>query len=535
MVGPIPSELSSLTRLEVLNLQANRLTGPIPAGFGHLPDLEELWLSRNALSGQVPTELENLTGLTFLDLRNTLLSGPLPESLTRLSALTWLQLEGSGLCVPDAPDFEAWVAAIRDCTGAVCAGSPTFLWVVTQPGPGPLDIVHAVADLDGDGRDDILAGADRERNVGAPEERLAKTTLRILVGEEDGSFTHAPELVDGTIDARVPIVVADDFNGDGRPDLAVFDYGGYVFAERRGYRNPPKLFLSRPDGRLRPSDALADAVRREHELRPDPGYSGPADLHLKSATSGDIDGDGDVDLWVDSIGGRNVSSHFMVNNGDGTFTVDEARAPPELRNNWPEGWYHLQGHLVDVDDDGDRGRNAGVPRPRRRRTDPHGIVVGAARGDGKCGWRAGDVDGGGRGHGDDPGDGNRPRRTERHAVVHGGGGSNRNVLHRPSDSDRGDTDQGHSLHRVAVADRRPAESSKADPVLVDGPRADGGSDADQTCASAGAAPGVGRSVWRGGAHSTGLGRRLAGGRIHPDQGGSPDGVAGGSAGARVKL
>ncbi|MCY4024681.1 MAG: VCBS repeat-containing protein, partial [Acidobacteria bacterium] len=60
------------------------------------------------------------------------------------------------------------------------------------------------------------------------EERLAKTTLPILVGEEDGSFTHAPDLVDGTIDARVPIVVADDFNGDGRPDLAVFD-GGYVF------------------------------------------------------------------------------------------------------------------------------------------------------------------------------------------------------------------------------------------------------------------------------------------------------------------
>ena len=353
LVGPIPAELSSLSRLEHLNLQANRLTGPIPAGFGHLLDLEGLWLSRNALSGQVPTELGNLTGLTFLDLRNTMLSGPLPENLTRLSALTWLQLAGSGLCVPDSPDFEAWVVTIRDFTGAVCGGSPTFLWVVTHPDLGPLDIVHAVADFNGDGRDDILAGEDRERNVGAPEERLTKTTARILVGEEDGSFTYAPELVDGTIDARVPIAVADDFNGDGRPDLAVFDYGGYLFAERRGYGNPPQLFLSSPDGRLRPSDALADAVRREHELRPDPGYSGPADLHLKSATSGDIDGDGDVDLWVDSIGGLNVSSHFMVNNGDGTFTVDEARAPPELRYNWPEGWYHLQGHLVDLDDDGD--------------------------------------------------------------------------------------------------------------------------------------------------------------------------------------
>ena len=105
---------------------------------------------------------------------------------------------------------------------------------------------------------------------------------------------------------------------------------------------------------FRSSDALADAVRREHELRPDPNYSGPADLHLKSVTSGDIDGDGDIDLWVDSIGGANVSSHFMVNNGDGTFTLDVARAPHELRHNpGPEYWYHLEGRLVDLDNDGD--------------------------------------------------------------------------------------------------------------------------------------------------------------------------------------
>ena len=148
-------------------------------------------------------------------------------------------------------------------------------------------------------------------------------------------------------------------------DLAVFDGGVYVNEESVGYGNPPQLWLSDNDGVLRPSEGLADAVRAEHALRPPAGkgLSAPADLHLKSVTSGDIDGDGDIDLWVDSIGGKNVSSHFMVNNGDGTFTVDEERAPTALRyNNPPESWYHLEGRLVDLDNDGDLDLSLGQNR-----------------------------------------------------------------------------------------------------------------------------------------------------------------------------
>ena len=268
-------------------------------------------------------------------------------------------------------------AALLGCSAVDAQPSSgiTFSRVVTDPGLGNLEFVHAVADLNGDGRDDILAGGADGSGV-TPEDRITKkTTLQVLVSVGDGSLRHAPELVEGTIDVCNAVVVADDFNGDTRPDLAVFDAGVYVFAHSLGYGNPPQLFLSSPDGRLRPSNALADAVRREHELRPSPDYSGPDDLHLKSATSGDIDGDGDIDLWVDSIGGANVSSHFMVNNGDGTFTLDEARAPPALLYNPPEAWSLHEGHLVDLDNDGDMDLALGQNRGTSPRTINQSSIV----------------------------------------------------------------------------------------------------------------------------------------------------------------
>ena len=366
LTDSIPAALGQLENLEWLGLDGNALTGSIPADLGNLQYLRGLTFGGNTLSGPVPPEFGNLSSLEDLYPGYTMLSGPLPASMSGLSALESLSLDGSGLCVPDSPAMRAWVATIADFAGAVCEGSASFSRMVSQLDVDRVDFVSAVTDINGDGRDDVLGGEYLEYNTAAPE-RLTKAPLRVFVGERDGSFRHAPELVEGTIDVRRPIVVADDFNGDGRTDLAVFDAGVYVVTRSVGVGNPPQLFLSGQDGRLRPSDALADAVRREHERNhqgPGKGISGPADLHLKSATSGDIDGDGDIDLWVDSIGGANVSSHFMVNNGDGTFTVDEERAPPALRYNWPESWYHLAGHLVDLDNDGDLdlalGQNRGL-------------------------------------------------------------------------------------------------------------------------------------------------------------------------------
>lgn len=152
-------------------------------------------------------------------------------------------------------------------------------------------------------------------------------------------FEAAPDgFIQGTtIRARRPIVVAADLNGDRRLDLAIFDYGVYVAGDESvGIGNPPQLYLTGEDGLLYRSEGLADAVRRHNREYPNPEYSGPADLHVKAAAAGDIDNDGDVDLWVQSIGGANVSVHVMVNNGDETFTLDVRRQRRRVARHPPE-------------------------------------------------------------------------------------------------------------------------------------------------------------------------------------------------------
>ena len=119
-------------------------------------------------------------------------------------------------------------AVIVLCVAAAPAAAQTFSRVETHPGLGTMEHILAVADLNGDGLDDLLLG-DRVHSEppSIPADRLRKVPLRIFISDGDGTFTHAPELVEGEILANRAVVVADDFNLDGKADLAVFDAGAY--------------------------------------------------------------------------------------------------------------------------------------------------------------------------------------------------------------------------------------------------------------------------------------------------------------------
>ncbi|XWS32658.1 hypothetical protein CRYUN_Cryun22dG0008800 [Craigia yunnanensis] len=115
--GKLP-DLSSLTRLRVLDLRENQLdsklpvmphglvtallaknlfSGEIPGQFGISNHLQHLDLSFNHLSGTPPSALFDLPSISYLNLASNMLSGSLPEHLTCGSKLGFVDISSNKL------------------------------------------------------------------------------------------------------------------------------------------------------------------------------------------------------------------------------------------------------------------------------------------------------------------------------------------------------------------------------------------------------------------------------------------------------
>jgi tetratricopeptide (TPR) repeat protein len=206
--------------------------------------------------------------------------------------------------------------------------------VVTQVGPNPWCV--AVGDLNGDGISDLAVSC-------------LQGSVNVLLGNGDGTFQAAQTypvgscFIDNPIPARNSVVIG-DFNGDGKPDLAVVNSQG----------NNVSVLLSNGDGTFPAAPNYSAGSYPIQVAVGDFNHDGILDLAVlnsggsvvpqqgtvsillgkgggtfESAVNymtglspdgvavGDFNGDGILDLAVANSGSNNVS--VLLGNGDGTF------------------------------------------------------------------------------------------------------------------------------------------------------------------------------------------------------------------------
>ncbi len=148
-------------------------------------------------------------------------------------------------------------------------------------------VAVSLGDLNGDGNLDLVLGVQ----VGA---------LSVMLGNGDGTFQafHSYQITDVLSNPVSPSgVIAGDFNGDGKLDVAASTEGGYSGT------NNVAVMLGNGDGTLQA-----------------PSYYSSMDAPSNSIGMGDFNGDGKVDLAITNISGCCESSvSVMLGNGDGTF------------------------------------------------------------------------------------------------------------------------------------------------------------------------------------------------------------------------
>ena len=143
--GPIPPELGHLSQLSRLWLNDNNLSGPIPPELGNLSTLDKLFLDTNALTGPVPPEFGGMTSLRELGLANNPgMAGALPSRLMDLRQLEALLAQGTELCAPSDPGFQAWLRGVhkRRIISCVQGDSPmAYLVQAVQSRAFPVPLV----------------------------------------------------------------------------------------------------------------------------------------------------------------------------------------------------------------------------------------------------------------------------------------------------------------------------------------------------------------------------------------------------------
>ena len=193
---------------------------------------------------------------------------------------------------------------------------------------GPTPTALAIADLDRDGRLDLVVTDAAVYTAGVP-------SVSVMLGNGDGTFRARQDIATGGLPHSVAV---GDLNGDGWPDLAVANYGTNALSVFLGIGAgsfaASKDFDAGPGPRTVTiadinADGHPDLVTERSALLGNGDGTLGARIDFSGGNCvaiGDFNGDGRLDLATNSGIDPDPDDYFgvgtvLLGNGDGTFTA----------------------------------------------------------------------------------------------------------------------------------------------------------------------------------------------------------------------
>lgn len=192
----------------------------------------------------------------------------------------------------------------------------------------PLEAV--VLDYDKDGYLDIV---ETQSEYGV----FKRNKIVFFKGTKEGDLvldTENSDIFEGLIHGRKGLV--GDFNNDGWPDIFFIGHGYDHFTGEYPNEEHPILLFNQ-QGKSFKYVPMVDVVGFFH-----------------TGTSGDIDGDGDLDIILIDGAKGGMNSYVLLNNGDGTFQHKLLGSYDKFSNEFlPRLGGKFTSELIDIDNDGD--------------------------------------------------------------------------------------------------------------------------------------------------------------------------------------
>ena len=251
--------------------------------------------------------------------------------MTKNSASLVCLLIGTIICATPVKSSAAGVFNVN-------YSSPTYLgfslgFDQDQQHPITLEKFRNV-DLNGDGKEDVVFSTNARGLA-----QINPMPFKVLMSNGNTLIDKTSELFSIPPKAQwIRDIHIADFNGDGKPDIFSSNHGTEAIQPFPGEQN--WLFLSTPSG-IFADDSLTNLPRQ-------------TDFSHGSSV-GDVDGDGDIDIFVNNLGeDEGHPSALLLNDGIGKFTVvaewrsQNVYLPPEASTLWGPYWTHM----FDMDGDG---------------------------------------------------------------------------------------------------------------------------------------------------------------------------------------